>query len=308
MHATPSPSARSEVIENVPRRVVVGSDGSHWGQNALVWAAEHAWRTDAELDVWLWSRTGEIPDNGGMNHVTSTFPLLSVSVHGAGTDPVHDLEAAARGAGLLVIGYRGHSVSPSGLDGAVLPLISEVACDTVVVRGRPTSVHGANLRVTALISGGEDDDHVLSRAAAIALEHRSGLRVVHALPAPATRDALAADHQFVLDQAARRLEKLDRRPSHTVVLLHGGPHEAVSRCTDSDLVVVGAGDHLARTGRCGSVTRAALHQSPCPVLVVHGPSSSPPQPEAHPHVPSTRAATGRHDISAAADRPVRASV
>jgi nucleotide-binding universal stress UspA family protein len=132
-------------------------------------------------------------------------------------------------------------------------------------------VHGDNRRVTALISGGGEDDLVIARAAAMALDHRAKLRVVHALPMPMTRDALAADHQFVLDHAARLLEKLDRRPAHTVVLLHGQPHEAVARCTDSDMVVVGAGDQPARTGRCGSVTRTALHQAPCPVLVVHHP-------------------------------------
>ena len=311
MHTAPSPGVRSEDTEQAPPPVVVGNDGSHWGQYALDWAADHAWRTGAELDVWLCGKSaetpGDVPGNAGLNHVTSTFPLLRVHVHQTGADPVQDLGTAGRDAGMLVVGYRGHSVSSFGLGGIVLPLVNEASCDTVVVRGRPTSVHGANQRITALISGGEDDGRVLSRAAAIALEHRSKLRVVHALPTPTTRDALAAEHQFVLDHAARHLEKLDRRPEHTVILLHGQPHEAVSLYTDSDLVVVGAGDHLVRTGRCGTVTRAALHHAPCPVLVVHGPSSSPLQKEVH-HVPDVRAATGRHDITTTAGRPVRTAV
>ncbi|HWO68708.1 MAG TPA: universal stress protein, partial [Umezawaea sp.] len=176
-------------------------------------------------------------------------------------------------------GYRGHSASSFSLGENVLPLVCRATCDTVVVRGRAASVHRDNRRVTALINGGEDDDLVLKRAAAIALDHRASLFVVHAQPIPMTRDALAADHQFVLDHAARRLEKLDRRPPHTVVLLHGQPHEAVAHCTDSDLLVVGAGDQVLRSGRCGATTRTALHQAPCPVMVVHRPNVAEPWPE-----------------------------
>ena len=275
MFDAPSPADRFETAERFPLPVVVGNDGSHWGQAALWWAAGHAWRTGAVLDVWLWNKTSEVPDavpsNGGLNYVTSNFPLLRVRVHESGADPVRDLEMAGRTAGLVVVGYRGHSADSLRLGGLVLPLVGRSTCDTVVVRGRPAAVHGENRRVTALISGGEDDDLVITRAADMALDHRAKLRVVHALPMPITRDALAADHQFVLDHAARRLEKLDRLPAHTVVLLHGQPHEAVARCTDSDLLVVGAGDQPTPTGRCGSVTRTALHQAPCPVLVVHRP-------------------------------------
>ncbi|HEX6345900.1 universal stress protein [Umezawaea sp.] len=255
--------------------MVVGNDGSHWGRTALWWAAEHAWHTGAELDVWLWDPASEVPGtvpaNSGLNHVTSDFPLLRVRVHESGRDPVRALGAAGRAAGLIVVGYQGHSTNPLRLGGLVLPLVCRSTCDTVVVRGRPTAVRGDNRRITALISGGQDDDLVITRAAAMALDRRAALRVVHALPLPTTGDALATDHQFVLDHAARLLEKLDQHPPHTVVLLHGQPHEAVARHTDSDLLVVGPGDQPTRTGRCGSVTRSALHQAACPVLVVRHP-------------------------------------
>ncbi|HEX6340770.1 universal stress protein [Umezawaea sp.] len=278
----PSQPSRSQTTNRFPLPVVVGNDGSLWGQAALRWAAEHAWRTGAALDVWLWDRSTEVPDtvpaNGGLNYITSSLPMLRVRVHESGTDPVRDLETAGRGSGLLVVGYRGHRASSLSLGEKVLPLVSRATCDTVVVRGRASAVRGDNRRVTALINGGEDDGPVLIRAAAIALGHRAAVRVLHAQPVPTTKDAVAADHQFVLDHATRQLEKLDRCPPHTVVLLHGQPHEAVARCTDTDLLVVGAGDQLPETGRCGTVTRTALHQAPCPVMVVHRPHVPEPWP------------------------------
>ena len=70
MYDAPSQADRAKTAS--PRPVVVGNDGSHWGQAALWWAAEHAWRTGAVLDVWLWDRTCEVPDavpaNGGLNY------------------------------------------------------------------------------------------------------------------------------------------------------------------------------------------------------------------------------------------------
>jgi len=285
---SPQPSSRVERTGRSPLPVAVGNDGSLWGQTALRWAAEHAWRTGTVLDVWLWGRSSDVPDtipaNGGLNHVTSDLPMLRVRVHESGVDPVRDLSLAGRGSRLVVIGYRGHSTSPFSLGHNVLPLIDHATCDTVVVRGRPSAVHGDHRRITAMISGGEDDDLVVARAAAMALSHRASLRVVHAVPPPMTREALTTDHQFVLDQAARMLEKLDRRPSHAVVLLHGHPHDAIIRCAESDLLVVGPGDRLPMTGRCGAVTRTALHQSPCPVLVVRRPSVPEPRRGASQHL------------------------
>lgn len=301
-------SSPADPTKQPPLPVVVGSDGSHWGHAALEWAAENAWHSGADLDAWLWGKSADVPQDlprdGVLSHVTSRYSTLRVHVHETGTDPVHDLATAGRAGGLLVVGYRGHSVNPFGLGGLVLPLVNTASCDTVVVRGRPSAVHGDNLRVTALVSGGDDDALVLARAAAAALQHSSALRVVHALPMPTTRDALTADHQFVLDQAARQLEKLERRPSHTAVLLRLHPHEAITRSTDSDLIVVGSGDHRAQTGRCGSVTRTALHHAPCPVLVVHRPRPVQLRPEV-PHVPHPRRAADRQCSPGVADRPVR---
>ncbi|MFC0067929.1 universal stress protein [Umezawaea endophytica] len=122
----------------------------------------------------------------------------------------------------------------------------------------------------ALVSGGEEDEHVITRAAGAALDHGAALRVVHAVALPATGPVLDSDHRFVLDNALRLLDELDRRPPHSGVLLRVHPHEAVTHYADHDLVVVGDGVLAEAGDRSGAVTRAALHHAPSPVLVVHG--------------------------------------
>jgi len=62
MHDDPSPADRFETPGRFPLPVVVGNDGAHWGQAALWWAAEHAWRIGAVLDVWPRDRNSDVPD------------------------------------------------------------------------------------------------------------------------------------------------------------------------------------------------------------------------------------------------------
>ena len=143
-------------------------------------------------------------------------------------------------------------------------------------------MHG---RITALVSGGPHDSAVLRGAVDFTRRRGAVLRVLHAAPLSAVRADLDEDHSWVMERSAELL----RGFPHTAVLVRRQPHEAISRCLDSDLLVVGPGE----THACGSVTRAALHHAPCPVLVVHRPV----QEERHgaPSLPAPR-------------RPVRTTV
>ncbi|MET9230100.1 universal stress protein [Lentzea sp. NPDC003310] len=124
-------------------------------------------------------------------------------------------------------------------------------CDMVVVRGTPAAVDSRHRLVTALVSGGPGDGRVLRHAADFARLRGARLRVLHA-----TSSGEAPDH--VLARASAVLGSF----AHRTVLVQAEPHEAVARCTDSDLVVVGSGSVF---------TTAALHHAPCPVLVVRQP-------------------------------------
>ncbi len=164
---------------------------------------------------------------------------------------------------LVVVGYRGPGNSALGLGGHVLPLLATTRCDTVVVRGTPEAIDNKHRHVTVLVSGGPGDGRVLRRAADFAWRRGAALRVLHAAPELPVRCSVESDHTHVLARAAAALGGYP----HHAVLVRAQPHEAIARCTDTDLIIVGSGD----THESGTVTRAALHHAPCPVLVVHQP-------------------------------------
>ncbi|MFJ8966411.1 universal stress protein [Lentzea sp. NPDC102401] len=164
---------------------------------------------------------------------------------------------------LVVVGYRRRRTSAPGLGGDVLPPPASARCDTVVVRGTPEAVDARNRHVTVLVSGGPGDRRVLRHAADFARRRDAALRVLHAAPELPVRDGVVTDPTYVLARAAAVLDGF----RHHAVLVRAQPHEAIARCTDTDLIVVGSGD----THESGTVTRASLHHAPCPVLVVHQP-------------------------------------
>ncbi|MET8764011.1 universal stress protein [Lentzea sp. NPDC004782] len=227
--------------------VVVIADGSPWTEEAEQWAAAHAKLVDAEVEV----------------------RRLEEHFH----------------AQLVVLGHQGRTASPLGLGRHVLAAVCAAGCDAVVVRGTPDARHGLHGRITALVSGGVDDEGVLARAVVFAQSHGAALRVLHAAPLSVVRADLDEDHSWVLERSTDLLAGFP----HSAVLVRSQPHEAISRCVDTDLLVVGPGE----TRTCGAVTRAALHHAPCPVLVVH--RSAQEEHRGAPSLPAPR-------------RPVRAKV
>ncbi|MEV0677735.1 universal stress protein [Actinosynnema sp. NPDC050436] len=147
--------------------------------------------------------------------------------------------------GLLVLAVPGNG--PTGVRRTLLAVIDHAPCDVVVVRGTTAPAHR---RITALITG-VDDDPVLVRAAALADRWGASLRVLHAGPPLPVR---ADDPTWPLAHADRAL----RGVRHTSVLARMHPSEAIARCADADLLVVGGS---------GPTTRAALHHARCPVYV-----------------------------------------
>lgn len=202
-----------------------------------------------------------IQDGAGVDENTLRWAAAHAQLVGTGLE-IHHPQDDFR-AQLVVIGYRGPRSSALGLGRHVLPLLAKTHCDTVVVRGTPAAIDATHRHVTALVSGGPGDGRVLRHAADFARRRGAALRVLHAAPQPPIRCSMDTDHTYVLACATTALDGLP----HHAVLVRAQPHEAIARCTDTDLIVVGSGE----THESGTVTRAALHHAPCPVLVVHQP-------------------------------------
>ncbi|MFE2752306.1 universal stress protein [Actinosynnema sp. NPDC059335] len=183
--------------------IVVAGDDSPWGRAAVRWAAEHAERTAAPLEV-----------------------------RPPAEDPVGDLLRVSHRAGLLVVPHRGANGTSFGLGRLVLPLADHAACDVAVVRGTAEALRRAHHRVTALLSGDPaDDDLALARAVDQARRHRAALRILHATPPLPVR---ADDPEWPLIHADQVLDGT----RHTSLLARMHPHEALGRYADTDLLVL----------------------------------------------------------------------
>jgi nucleotide-binding universal stress UspA family protein len=138
-------------------RIVVGYDGSESAQRALEWATEEAKLRNTELEiVGSWEMTGVMYSYG---YVPSNFALLeddarkaaekllaecAEDVRKAGVEVVtqvrhgqaaDELAAAAKDAGLLVVGSRGHGGFAGLLLGSVSAQLAHHArCPLVIVR------------------------------------------------------------------------------------------------------------------------------------------------------------------------------
>jgi hypothetical protein len=252
------------------RRGAVSVDGSHWGQAALLWAAEHAWLTGAELEVHAacGGPGSGAAANSGVDHAADRFPLLRMRVL-ATEDPTSALVRASREADWVVLGRRTDSQHGIGIGGAVLPVANRALCDVIVVGGAPEPVRGGYGRVTVLWNGPADRP-ALRTAARLAFARDAALHVLRPVAVYdarhvrlATEDAYRAD----LDGAAAQARRWQPALHVTTQLAWTNPHEVVVRSGATDVLVIGS------PGRVDAVGRTALFHSPAPVLIAHGDSA-----------------------------------
>lgn len=204
--------------------VVVLDDGSPHHEQVVRWATAHAALLGAPLER-----------------------------HRPTRDEVHDLMLLSARAQVLVVGHRGAGGPQLGLSRLVVPLARHAACDVVVVRGTPAALRGDHHRITALVTGDDQDDLALIRAADLARRTGAALRVLHATPTLPVR----VDQP---DVPVRHADAVLRGVRHTSVLARMHPHEAIARYADTDLLVL---------ADRGPVARTALHHARCPVLIAH---------------------------------------
>jgi len=267
--------------------IVAGYDGSPASEEALDWAARearahgvvlmvcHVWEravpSDAAAD--LAEKYGECVIARGVQHAQAAMgagdvrPLL---VRGSPADVLCDMSASAD---MVVLGHRGRG----GLAGLLLGSVSsQVAAHArgavVVVRGhwRPVPGHVPCAVVVGADESGASQPAVAFAFAEAALRDAPLLAVCALADTPTTLGGarlLEADFDQVLAKCEADYPTVVVRRQ----VVQGAPRGALlDAAAGAQLLVVGArGRGGLRGMMLGSVSLAALHHSPCPVVVVH---------------------------------------
>ncbi len=282
-----------------PDPVMVGTDGSEEGTQAVRWAAREAELRGTGLHVvhsWLWplfhvplGGSPMAPPGSGLeaaaHGVLEGARSTARSVGGdhllvettlAVGEPRTELLRRAAGASLVVVGNRGLGGFTGLLLGSTgIALSAHSPRPVVVVRGRA----GPQGPVVVGLDGALAADAVLRRALSEARLRGASLRVVHAwalgLGGAAHTFAEAEERgrqagQELVDKALARLSsEATADVAISVQLGDRSPAaELVATSQDAQLLVVGSRDLGSLRGMLlGSTTHAVLHHADCPVLV-----------------------------------------
>jgi nucleotide-binding universal stress UspA family protein len=292
-----------------PTRILLATDGSREAQLAAATGADLARRTDSELHL---IHVGEIslvyhPERHGYRaeyeeHEKEARQLLEAQVKrikGAGATVVQahlrmgraDEEivalAEAIGAGLIVMGSKGHGGIRRALMGSVSDsVVRHTHCPVMVVRADPI-VFPAKILVAT--DGSEEAELASSSAADLAKRTGSELHLVHVSHIPPVfyespgTWALDPDLQSRMEERAEeearaRLDEQVQRVrdaggevagAHTRL---GRPDAEIVRLADelgAELIVLGSrGLGPLRSALMGSVSHSVMRHAHCPVLVV----------------------------------------
>jgi nucleotide-binding universal stress UspA family protein len=279
--------------------VVVGVDLTGPDSAAIAWAAAEAARRRAPLLIvtafpWPPSRTGG-PHPGAVYrstvrersaaHLADAAALATASAPGVATSTrmlvgpaVAALMTASRTAQVLVLGTRTDG-SATAAGSTVVAAISRAACPVVVVRGgrRPERPDAATLPVVVGIDGTSRSDAATGFAFASAAARGAPLVAVHtsAVPAFGAGSDLLAGPMALVHEAllVERLRPWTAAypgvPVERVVVRGHAASVLLDRAGSAQLLVVGSHGHTGLLGRLlGSVSRAAVHGSSCPVAIV----------------------------------------
>lgn len=200
-----------------------------------------------------------------------------------------ELVGASTQADLVVTGSRGHGAISAGLLGSTsYAVIAHAHCPAVVVRGDEVVHAGRAHPVVVAFDDSKNAQKALETGVMVAVAADSPLHVVAVdnvggLDAwPETDSMLGREEMMaqmhrrvgetlrqVVDDAARAHPGLE---VHTSVLGGGAGAAIAAYAADvrAGLVVMGSRGHGGFTGMLlGSVSHRVVHDSPCPVMVIH---------------------------------------
>ncbi|MEU1423977.1 universal stress protein [Kitasatospora sp. NPDC005751] len=289
--------------------IVVGFDGSPESVTATGWAAREALLRGLPLELveaWPWPKTDVLGTDQAIawsrqRLAAKEAELRAVLASGAEVtsahvpeDPAEALEAAGRGATMLVLGSRGLSTLRGFLVGSVSQeVLRRATCPVVLVRAEEAGRKPAQAEDAADDAAADGEvllgldlrrpcDDVIAFAFEAARLRSVPLRVVHTWDPPAGSEYMAFAAIGAMDaelSASERQQLSDamgpwgsRFPTVTVAtdLVRG--HAAVGlveAAAGAGLLVVGRRVRRATLGaHLGPVAHAAIHHVHCPVAVV----------------------------------------
>ena len=310
-------SPEGEMDAHEGRPVVVGHDGSAPSCRAVDWAADEAARRRTGLVVLAAAGRASValrrasaaagsPDawppppalqalhdlaEGGADRARSRRPGLAVHAEAVARGAAGALVEASSGAGLVVVGSRGHAQADSAEPGSVaLAVTAHATCPVVVVAGAPDIAAGLDRPVVVAVDGSTAALAAVRFAADHAARATAPVRVLatwhltaadawavtfwsHTYPYP-TPQAMLRSLAHQATEAAVDLVR-ERQPLVEVsgAAVEGAPGAVVADASHgAGLVVVGARGHGGFAGlRLGSVSRAVVRTVACPVAVVPSP-------------------------------------
>lgn len=275
--------------------ITAGVDGSPGSLDAAGWAAHEALRRDLPLHVVHAraplperNRLPEIDDpydrepgalGRAVEHLSRVHPTLRILDEQVTGSPEGALLAAAGSSALLVVGSHGSGALSGVLVGSVAQAVAaRASCPTAVVgagsyteSAHPGSTADPDHPVVLGIDLTRPGEELLEYAFDAAASRRAPLHVVHVWTAPLVPSTDAIDPMPEKErQLSGELAPWRRKFPGTQVtdrLVHGLPgHHLIKAASSACLLVIGrrvpVGPHLGRTAH------AAIHHSPCPVVVV----------------------------------------
>ncbi|MFC5889857.1 universal stress protein [Kitasatospora aburaviensis] len=293
------PSTAHEPENTVNRPIVVGFDGSPESLAATDWAALEASRRRLPLELlqaWPWPKTDVLGTADaitwsrhrlGAKEATLHAELAGLEVTSAHVphDPAEALEAAGRGATMLVLGSRGLSTLQGFLVGSVSQeVLGRATCPVVLVRVREDGPE-ADAQTQDVLIGldvRQPADDVLAFAFEAAALRSARLRAVHAWAPPvgseymafaaiggAEKELSAAASTQLADTLTpwrTRYPQVDARSD----LVRGNAADVVvDASATAGLVVLGRRSRRLPLGpHLGPVVHAAIHHVRCPVVIV----------------------------------------
>jgi nucleotide-binding universal stress UspA family protein len=278
--------------------VLVAVDGSETSERSLLWAAREAARRGAPLTVvhcYYWPSSGlgamdaigflmdglakdsaEIL-NTAESTVRRAIPDLDVHVESHLGAPVATIVDLTSRFDVVVVGSRGLGGFKGMLLGSVSTgVVANALCTAVVVRGETDLDSDDVAPVVVGVDASNSGQAALAEAFAAAERRSCALVVVHAWQAPSSRASAEQIEEWqrsaAADVATRVAPLAERHPSVAVqtVTFRDRPTAALlARAQTARLVVVGTRGRSELTGALlGSTSRAMVHHSPCPVMVV----------------------------------------